>query len=113
MRIEQENQGSALKLKIIGDLDASSAIELDQTMKQALDGGDVRLLIDCQQLDYISSAGLGVFVSYLQDFKDKQGLFVFYGMKESVVKVFQILGLDKLTTIVDSQDDAKKIIDES
>ena len=45
---------------------------------------------------YISSAGLGVFVSYLEDLKNRDGKFVLSHMKESVRDVFTILGLDKL-----------------
>ena len=112
MKIERTQLEDALKLGIIGDLDASSAIDLDEEMRTALDKGQVKLMIDCQQLDYISAAGLGVFVSYLQDFKEKSGAFVFYGMKDSVMNVFQILGLDQLTSIVPSEAEAKELLNE-
>lgn len=112
MKIEKTQLADALKLGIIGDLDASSAIDLDLEMRAALDEGKVKLIIDCNRLDYISSAGLGVFVSHMRDFQERSGAFVFYGMKDSVMNVFQILGLDKLTSIVPTEAEAKVLLNE-
>ena len=69
--------------------------------------------INCKDLKYISSAGLGVFVSYLEDFKAKNGKFVFHNMSESVFNVFQILGLDKIMSIVKDEQEAKAVVNES
>ena len=81
-------------------------------MKKALTENNVLILVDCGALDYISSAGLGVFVSYLEDFKDKKGMFVFYDMKDTVFSVFQILGLDKLMRFATSETEAKELLNE-
>lgn len=94
-------------IAIEGDLDASSCIKLDEAIASAVAGKQRKILIDCTALNYISSAGLGVFMSYLQDFKENGMALVLYGVSQKVKKVFQILGLNELITIVDSKEEAK------
>ena len=58
-------------LAIIGEIDASSSIELDLAIAKSVGEGFRKILIDCSSLEYISSAGLGVFMSYIEEFKDR------------------------------------------
>jgi hypothetical protein len=51
-----------------------------------------KILVDCNGLEYISSAGLGVFMSYIEEMKDKNIPLVLFGMKEKVANTFSILG---------------------
>lgn len=99
-----------LRIGLVGELDASGAIHLDQVIQQALQDEYYRIVVDCQRLDYISSAGLGVFISYLQDITDHDGKLVFYNMKENVQQVFTLLGLQNVVTITGDLQEAKKVI---
>jgi len=69
-------------------------------------------MVDGTQLNYISSAGLGVFMSYIDDFKSKNIKMVIFGLSEKVLNVFQILGLDQLMTIVSDKKAAKERLHE-
>jgi anti-sigma B factor antagonist len=62
--------------------------------------------IDCAGLRYISSAGLGVFISFMDSLTANGGKFVFSEMAENVFKVFQLLGLEQLMTIVATREEA-------
>ena len=106
----QENGNDMIA--IIGEIDASSSIELDLTIAKSVGEGFSKILIDCSALEYISSAGLGVFMSYIEEFKDKNIQMVLFGMKEKVANTFTILGLSDLLHIRDSKDEAKKLVDE-
>ncbi|MCB2376085.1 STAS domain-containing protein [Hymenobacter sp. BT635] len=106
MKINQQTTENTLTLSLDGELDASSSVLLDSelTKPEVLDYKKV--LIDCQRLNYISSAGLGVFISHLQRFQDANVKLVFFNMQEKVHNVFEILGLDALMTIVPSEAEA-------
>jgi anti-sigma B factor antagonist len=95
-------------LAIIGEIDASSSIELDLTIAKSVGEGFRKILIDCSALEYISSAGLGVFMSYIEEFKDKGIFMVLYGLKEKVANTFGILGLAELLQICANKSEAKK-----
>jgi anti-sigma B factor antagonist len=79
----------------------------------ALDDDIKNILVDGTELQYISSAGLGVFMSYLEDFNEHNILFIIYGLNEKVLNVFHILGLDQLITILDNREEAEKLVHEA
>jgi anti-sigma B factor antagonist len=109
VEIKSSQQNDVCTLVVIGEVDASSSIYLDQSISEAT-GRCKKILVDCQQLEYISSAGLGVFMSYISDLEEKKIRMVIYGMSEKVKHVFQILGLDQLLKIADSAEEAKSAV---
>lgn len=100
LQLERIKEGNKDILRLIGEVDASNSVLLDQSMQEILQQGAIFLLIDGTQLGYISSAGLGVFMSYLDDFSEQGIRFAIFGLNEQVTEVFKILGLDRLIQIV-------------
>ena len=100
LQLERIKEGNKDILSLIGEVDASNSVLLDQSMQEILQQGTTFLLIDGNQLGYISSAGLGVFMSYLDDFSEQGIRFAIFGLNEQVSEVFKILGLDRLIQIV-------------
>jgi anti-sigma B factor antagonist len=99
-------------LVLIGEIDASSSIELDLAIAKSVGEGYSKILIDCSSLEYISSAGLGVFMSYIEEFKDRGLRMVLFGMNEKVANTFSILGLNELLKIGKDKVQAKEMINE-
>jgi anti-sigma B factor antagonist len=112
IEITSRKEDNAYIIVIDGDVDASSSIYLDKAITQAIEEDQKNILIDCRKLNYISSAGLGVFMSYIQDFESKNINLVIFGLSEKVKNVFQILGLDQLLQIEDSEHKAKLAIND-
>jgi anti-sigma B factor antagonist len=99
-------------IAIVGEVDASSSIELDLTIAKSVGEGYRRILIDCTALEYISSAGLGVFMSYIEEFKDRGVSMVLFGLKEKVENTFAILGLADLLHIRKTKTEAQQLLHE-
>jgi anti-sigma B factor antagonist len=112
IHIKRLQEDGAEVLALIGEIDASSSIELDLAIAKSVGEGLGKLLIDCSSLEYISSAGLGVFMSYIEEFKDKNIKMVLFGMNEKVANTFEILGLNELLKISKDKVQAKKMINE-
>jgi len=112
VHIKRLQEDGADILAVVGEIDASSSIELDLAIAKSVGEGFTKILVDCSALEYISSAGLGVFMSYIEEFRDKNITMVMFGMKEKVINTFQILGLADLLHIRDSKLDAKKFLNE-
>jgi len=93
-------------IEIDGEVDASSCILLDKAISEAMMNNETKLLVNCVRLTYISSAGLGVFMSYLQDFEAKGIKMILFGVSEKVKSVFAILGLDILIQLEKTKEDA-------
>lgn len=112
VHIKRLQEEGADILVIVGEIDASSSIELDLAIAKSVGEGFTKILVDCSALEYISSAGLGVFMSYIEEFRDKKVAMVLFGMKEKVTNTFQILGLADLLHIRTTKQEAKKLIHE-
>ncbi len=112
VHIKRLQEDGADILAVVGEIDASSSIELDLAIAKSVGEGSTKILVDCGSLEYISSAGLGVFMSYIEEFQDKKILMVLYGMKEKVANTFQILGLADLLHISTTKLEAKKLLHE-
>lgn len=99
-------------ISVIGEIDASSSIELDLAIARSIGEGYTKLLIDCGAMEYISSAGLGVFMSYVEEFNDKNIRMALFGMNEKIANTFEILGLNQLLKITKGKAEAKKLVNE-
>ncbi len=100
MEIKQEKQNSYISLAPIGDLDANSSLEMDECIQDWLEKGESNFHIDGQELKYISSAGIGVFISHLDEIRARGGKIIFSHLSASVFDVFKLLGLTEIVTIV-------------
>lgn len=110
MEIKEQRSPEFTTLIPVGDLDANSSIHLDERIQHMLDAGQVRIHIDGSRIAYISSAGLGVFVSHLEDIQSQGGKLILSGLKDSVKDVFVLLGLDQLLTIVETPELAAELM---
>ncbi|MDO4540033.1 MAG: STAS domain-containing protein [Syntrophomonadaceae bacterium] len=97
MIIEKNQQGTTLKFTLSGRLDTSTAPELEQELKTALEGVE-KLAFDLAGLDYLSSAGLRVLLS-AQKTMNKQGSMVVRNVNETVREIFEVTGFDDILTI--------------
>jgi anti-sigma B factor antagonist len=112
IHIKRLQEEGADVIGLVGEIDASSSIELDLAIAKSVGEGFTRILVDCSALEYISSAGLGVFMSYIEEFKDKNIRMVLFGMNDKVGNTFEILGLNELLHIRKDKSQAKQLINE-
>ncbi len=110
MELIQEFENNILSIRILGELDANSSIELDEAISIALELGQTLIAVDMKELDYISSAGLGVFISHLDDVKDKGGQFALHSLSDAIYQTFNILGLHTVLEIVEDKEEAEKLL---
>lgn len=93
-------------IEVHGEIDASSSIHLDNALSAAKNSGEVKIIVNLEDLNYISSAGLGVFISHVEEFESAGIQLVLFGPNDAVNEVFEILGLQKLLKIVKSKEEA-------
>lgn len=77
-------------------MDASTSILVDLEINQFYRLNLNNLWIDCRKLHYISSAGVGVFISHLQKLQDLRKNLILVGLKPKIRAVFSVLGIDTL-----------------
>ncbi|MEO9966046.1 MAG: STAS domain-containing protein [Reichenbachiella sp.] len=97
------------QLSVGGEIDASSSIHLEEGLKNAMQASK-KIIVDLAELEYISSAGLGVFMSIIQELDNQNIKFIIYGMAPKVYEVFEILGLNQLISIKKDKEEALEAI---
>ena len=93
-------------LDLQGDLDAHTAPDFEAAIKRCLEGKHHKIVVAGTHLEYISSAGLGVFMAFIEEVRERGGDIKIAALKPRVYNVFDLLGFPVLFDIVDTEDDA-------
>lgn len=81
-------------LKVTGHIDSLTAPEFSERFLSVLGEEKFRLVVDLSGVDYIGSAGWGVFISELKRIRTHQGDILLAGMRDEVFDVFILLEFD-------------------
>ena len=105
--LQRENGGvSVLELK--GYLDAHTAPKLEDAIQGLIAAQRYSIVVNCKDLSYISSAGLGVFMAFIEVVRNHQGDIKLSNMTPKVYNVFDLLGFPLLYDITKEERDAVK-----
>ena len=88
--------GSVSVIDVKGYLDAHTAPELENAFNKLITDEKFKVVVNFNDLSYISSAGLGVFMAYVETMRDNNGDIKFSNMKDNVYNIFDLLGFPML-----------------
>jgi anti-sigma B factor antagonist len=89
-----------------GNLDTSTAPEAESTINGLLDEGAAKILINFENLNYISSAGLRVLLATAKKIKAASGGFKICGLNETVQEVFDVSGFSTILSVAANEEAA-------
>lgn len=98
--IARSSVGGLIVLALDGFLDAHTATEFEKAIQSEIDDEHLQLIVDCPKLTYISSAGLGVFMGFIEELRERGGDIKISALTPKVEQVFEILGFHALYDIV-------------
>jgi anti-anti-sigma factor len=104
--MEVETVGEVTLVALPTRVDTTSAGDVEAEIRGLLDGGARKLVADFAANEYVSSAGLRVFLSVLKSLEKDGGKMVLCSMQPFVADVFEISGFSGLFTIVASREEA-------
>ncbi len=91
---------------LAGRIDGSNAQEVQRVIESGIGPEDNALLLDFEQVSYISSAGLRLGIIISRKFKDPGKQFGVCALTERVRKVITMSGFDQIIDIYESQTEA-------
>ncbi len=97
MTINKKQENDKLTLQIEGRLDTLTAPELEEVIKNVVDGQS-ELEFDFKNLEYISSAGLRVLLA-AQKIMSEQGKMYITGASEDILDIFEITGFSEILEV--------------
>lgn len=100
MRIDTRKQGKWLVYAISGRIDGATAPELEESLRGTIDAGEMRIAADLSGVQYLSSAGLRVFLTTLRRLGG--GEFRLLSPTEAVREVLDISGFANIMAISDN-----------
>jgi anti-sigma B factor antagonist len=108
--IKEKGDVSVINLK--GFLDAHTAPTLENNFTQLIENNKYKIVVNFEDLAYISSAGLGVFMAYIESVRENKGDIKLTNMSERVYNIFDLLGFPLLYEIYKKEEEAiKKFIE--
>lgn len=110
MEILQEQQGRVIILVLVGRLDTNTSTTLEEKFLALIEADNRCILIDCTQLDYISSAGLRVLLMAAKKLKPLDGTLALASLKDHIKEIFEIAGFLSIFKIFNGKDNAIKQI---
>jgi len=93
-------------IKVGGYIDTTTSAELEHSLDQLLASNCSNIIIDLANVDYISSAGWGIFISEIKGIREKGGDLKLLGMIPDVYEVFELLEFHYILKAFDTLDDA-------
>ena len=106
MDIIEKRLNEIIIFKLKGNLNSNTSPELEDKIFEAIKNESKNMILDFEDLDYISSAGLRVIMKTAKNLKQSEGMIVLCSMQDYVKEVFEIAGFDAYLPIVSTMDDA-------
>jgi len=106
MNISESKQGNVTILKVQGKLDAMSSPELDKRLASLVESGTRQIALDLAGLEYVSSAGLRVFLSAAKRLKQAHGKLALANLSAQVQQIFDIAGFESILPVFKTVNEA-------
>ena len=108
LSIEAKRAGEGIAhLKVMGSLDATTYEKMEKQIEALFAHSYYKLVIDLEQVHYISSAGAGVFIAAVGTAQDQNGNIVLLRPSNPVQDVFSILGLEQILSYAQTIEEAQ------
>lgn len=99
LNITKKQEGTALGVALEGRLDTNTAPGFQAELEPMLES-ITKLTLDCEKLDYISSAGLRVLLTFLQELEEQGKTMELCHVNDIIRDVFDVTGFLDILTIV-------------
>jgi len=106
--LDHNNGDNLSVLRVDGVVDTMTATELEKVMNSLISQKRYRIVVDLGGVDYISSAGWGIFVSNIREVRANKGDIKLVRMVPGVYEVFELLEFDSILRSFDSLEKAKE-----
>jgi len=106
MEISISESGDVRILSFQGNLDTGTSPEAENQINGLIDAGAQKLLVNFEQLEYISSAGLRVLLATAKKLKPSGGNLKICCLNQTVQEVFDISGFATILSVTASEEEA-------
>ncbi len=105
--LSENSQGAVSELRVDGVIDTITAGQLEEVFESLIRRGRYRIIVDLAGVDYISSAGWGLFISNIRDVRTNDGDIKLANMASNVYEIYDLLEFDNVLRAYPSPEAAR------
>jgi len=116
IQVSVEVSGSRNQISVIkvgGYIDTTTSSEVERALNALLKQGRYKIIVDLGNVDYISSAGWGIFISEIKTIRENFGDLKLIKMIPDVYEIFELLEFHHILDVYDSTEEATAKFEES
>jgi len=106
------NQNQVSLIKVGGFIDTTTSSEVERALHNLLKQNRFNIIIDLGNVDYISSAGWGIFISEIKSIREQNGDLKLVRMIPDVYEIFELLEFHHILDVYDSTEEAVRKFEE-
>lgn len=108
MEVIEKRQDGVSILTLVGRLDANTSAAFREQLLEIIKNGTNNIILDCERLDYISSAGLRIVLEASKQVKQVEGKVVLCSLQDYIKEVFEVAKFDAFLPIATTVEEALK-----
>ena len=105
-RLDHEMCGAIKVVRVSGSMDMETFPRLETFLSVLFQQQHFAVLLDCKELIYIASSGLGALVGFTKQARDNHGDLKLVNVPERIFNIIKLLGFTKVLNIYTSQAEA-------
>lgn len=106
--LSESGHNNISEVRVDGVIDTLTASELEDVIEALLKRQRYRIIVDLAGVDYISSAGWGIFISHIKDVRANSGDIKLAGMVPNVFEIYELLEFDNVIRAFGTLDAARQ-----
>ena len=109
MELTEKNTDKCMIIGIKGRLDTINYSILEKRLMELIDKNTSKILVNCSQMDYVSSSGLRILLMALKRITMLKGKFVLCSLQENIREIFEISGFTTIFEIYPNENEALRV----
>jgi anti-sigma B factor antagonist len=101
LRIDHERSADTHLIRLVGEMDLGNVDEAREVLQTALDTGNVSIVVDLSELEFIDSIGISMLLEAQAASRKDSNRLGFRGAHAEVAKIMQLTGVDQQLRFVD------------
>jgi len=106
LKVETRREGEAAVVALQGEVTVFSSPALRDRLREVMEEGPGRIVLDLSGVQYVDSSGVATFVETLRQMRGRGGDMMLAGASQRVRGVIEIARLDTLFPMTDSVEEA-------
>ncbi|QGG49339.1 anti-anti-sigma factor [Heliorestis convoluta] len=111
MEFQTRELGSSNVLDVRGEIDGLGLERFKAGLAEAGKGESKAVILNFTDVMFISSSGLGALVAFYKQLRSQNRRLIVYGLRDVIRQVFEIVRLNKVIILVDTEKDALSLLE--